>query len=84
MRLIGIQIFENTLPAIRKSLTEVWYPFIRCKNTPDERGGVLSEVDENMVCPDWFYHVDDRLPEINVSVIVGKNGAGKSSLLDIM
>ena len=79
MRLIGIQIFDNTLPEIRKSLSEGWYPFIRCKNSPDERGGVLPEVDEDMVCPAGFYHVDDRLPKINVSVIVGKNGAGKST-----
>lgn len=76
---MGIQIFDNTLSAIRKSLTEGWYPFIRCKNPSDERGDVLPEVGEDIVCPASFFHVDDRLQEINVNVVMRKDGAGKSS-----
>lgn len=31
LRLIGIQIFENTLNNVRKALEPGWYPFIKCK-----------------------------------------------------
>ena len=84
MRLIGIQIFDNTLPAIRKSLTDGWYPFIKCKCAPNTEGTIFPKIDEDALCPSNFYHIDERLPEVNVSVIVGKNGTGKSTLLDIM
>ena len=84
MRLIGIQIFENTLQEIRKSLYNGWYPFLKCKHDPNMDGTDLPEVDEDAVCPSDFYRIDGRLPEVNVSVIVGKNGTGKSSLLDIL
>lgn len=42
MRLIGIQIFDNTLPEIRKSLYNVWYPFLKCKHALGTGGQVLS------------------------------------------
>ena len=84
MRLIGIQIFDNTLQEIRKSLYNGWYPFLKCKHDPNMDGTDLPEVDEDAVCPSDFYRIDERLPEVNVSVVVGKNGTGKSSLLDIL
>lgn len=84
MRLIGIQIFDNTLPEIRKSLYNVWYPFLKCKHAPNTDGSDFPEVDEDVVCPSDFFRIDERLPEVNVSVVVGKNGTGKSSLLDIL
>ena len=84
MRLIGIQIFDNTLPEIRKSLYNVWYPFLKCKHAPNTDGSDFPEVDEDAVCPSDFFRIDERLPEVNVSVVVGKNGTGKSSLLDIL
>lgn len=31
LRLIGIQIFEDTLSDVRKALEPGWYPLIKCK-----------------------------------------------------
>ena len=33
LRLIEIQIFEDTSKTVRKSLNPGWYPFIKCENT---------------------------------------------------
>lgn len=59
MRLIGIQIFDNTLPAIRKSLTDGWYPFIKSKCAPNTEGTFFPDVDDESVCPPDFYHIDE-------------------------
>lgn len=84
MRLIGIQLYKKTLPAISKSLAPGWYPFLKCKKDIGTSKRKRPKIDEEVVCPKDFYRTDERLPEINVTAIVGKNGTGKSSLLDIM
>ncbi len=85
LRLIGVQIFEKTMKEVRKNLTPGWYRFIKCKND-DEIGtsrDVYPLVAED-VCPQDYYTIDENLPRISISAIAGKNGSGKSSLIDIV
>lgn len=86
LRLIGIQIYEGTHENVRKVLMPGWYPFIKCKNT-DKMG--TSKTTLPLVaddgCPQDYYWIDKkRLPRISISAIAGKNGSGKSSLVEIL
>lgn len=85
LRLIGIQIFEETPETVRKSLAPGWYPFIMCDNsgeigTSKDKYPHVSEKG----CPQDYYTIDDNLPRISVSAIAGKNGSGKSTLIDAL
>lgn len=83
LRLIGIQIFENTLNNVRKALEPGWYPFIKCKQDIGSAKDLYPEVSDDG-CPQDYYRINEDLPRISISAIVGKNGSGKSSLLDIL
>ena len=86
LRLIGIQIFEGTHKNVRKVLEEGWYPFVKCENS--RYIGVEKEVYPIVAedgCPQDYYWIDKkRLPRISISAIAGKNGSGKSSLVEIL
>lgn len=83
LRLIGIQIFEETKQHIRKTLSAGWYPFV--KTTEDiGRDKRKRPVIDKEVCPQGFYDIEEGLPRITITAIAGKNGSGKSSLLDIL
>ena len=68
LRLIGIQIFEETKPHIRKSLHPGWYPFI---NTKEEIGTDKHKrpVVDTDVCPLGFYNIEEGLPRITITAI---------------
>ena len=83
LRLIGLQIFDGTSKAVRKSLAPGWYPFISCKKDIGLKKNVYPEVADD-ICPTDFYKINEDLPRISVSAIAGKNGCGKSTLLDII
>lgn len=83
LRLIGIQIFEDTLSGVRKSLEAGWYPFMKCQEIIGTSRNQYPKVD-NEVCPKAFYEIAEGLPRITITAIAGKNGAGKSTLLDIL
>lgn len=83
MRLIGIHIDQKNIhPFIRKSLKDEWYPFCRGIAYPIQKQNVMDSLDETM---DGLYQVRSTSKiKVSISCIVGKNGSGKSSLLDLM
>lgn len=81
--LVGEKKFENDLREARHDSVmkvlhpDVWYWL--------EKGYVYSEgkvVATNNVLPNDFY--SERCPNISISAIVGENGMGKSSLLELL
>lgn len=83
LRLIGIQLFSETEPQISKSLDPGWYPFVQTKEdigTNRQKRPIVSED----VCPHDFYNIEEGLPRITITALVGKNGSGKSTMLEIL
>lgn len=72
---------------VAENLRAGWYPFGNYKE-PGSNGYVeLTESDEKLrkEVNSKLYHLEgDNTPEINVCCIAGRNGSGKSSLLDLM
>lgn len=82
-RIIGVQIFDGTSASVHRILTPGWYPLIKCK---EDIGTTESfPVVDDDVCPLNFYQRKDvSMPTVSISAIVGKNGSGKTSLVDII
>lgn len=78
MRIIGLYLHEMH-HAIIKTLQPGWYPFGHYQK-PDGNGWISIKEDSELKNQIYTQH---RLPQINVSAIVGMNGSGKSSLLDV-
>lgn len=88
MQLIGIQILKGTTSQVRKVLDFGWYPFIRCK----EDIGVTDKwpIVDDSILPRDFFNLHDtsndikEIPYVSISAIVGKNGTGKTTLINIL
>lgn len=80
MRLIGLKI-ERMDPSIQKVLKPGWYPFGNYKE-PDMDGYIhvepITHTEKNL------YRLRNYQPEVSVSCVVGMNGAGKSTILEIL
>ena len=91
MRLIGIKL-ESCDPLVGKILKEnTWYPFGEYYEPTENNGWEWRSPEQKQkeeACTQMYKSVvvgedlNDRL-DITVNCIVGKNGSGKSSLLDI-
>lgn len=82
MKIVGVQILPGTDSGIRKSLNLGWYPLVKCTNDlalDDKAIPIMKDA-----YPEEYYKIDKDLPNISVCAIVGKNGSGKSSLLEII
>ena len=81
MHIIGIQIEEGCETEVIKNLGPGWYPF----------GDYVKPTKENQYRwrngseqSDRLYQIIPNLPTISVSCIVGKNGSGKTTIIDIL
>ena len=81
MKLLGINIHKEGA-IVNKILKPGWYPFGAFEKPED--GGYVNQKDiiPEEICN--IYTTSENGPEISVNAIVGKNGAGKSSLIEIM
>lgn len=72
---------------VAKNLRADWYPFGNYKKPVSDGYVELTESDEQRrkELNNKLYHLEgDKTPGINVCCIAGRNGSGKSSLLDLM
>lgn len=89
MRLIGIKIIDGDKRILKNLIKDSWYPFGNYIEPKEENGWEwkskqINDDEEN--CRALYRSLannPDSSLDITVNCIVGKNGSGKSSLLDI-
>lgn len=82
MRIIGLHISSQTNKSHLRALTPRWYPFISSK-APKDFNPISGPLTDDKI-PSSFFKIFSNLPDINISCVVGYNGAGKSSLIEIV
>ena len=81
-KLIALKVGKDCHEDIRKNLkTEEWYFFDQ--DYQEDANGKIERKSKRV--PDNFYQLSNyKGPAINIHAIVGKNGCGKSTLIDIV
>lgn len=80
MKLIGLNILHNTIKKHMRCLRPGWYPFIA-----SAVNGVNNIQSPTIIdYPENFFKRNENDVDINISAIVGKNGMGKSSLIELV
>lgn len=81
MYILGIELIDGDSFVI-KNLKKGWYPFFNCaelSESPKDKKNISIET------PDNFYKFDSNdCSKIMFSCVLGENGAGKSSLFEIL
>lgn len=82
-KILAVRILPGCISHIRKVLyVDRWYLFYKDYEVTQD-GKWLKPKDIKTV-PTNFYRVADSAPNISISAIVGKNGDGKSSLIELI
>lgn len=80
MRLIGINISPKTSDKHLKCLSPGWYPFV--SSSVKEYNSLIYPNVESV--PSDFFKINGNDDvDVNISAVVGKNGMGKSSLIEL-
>lgn len=80
MKIIGIRIDKGANVVI-KNLSPGWYPFGNY-NEPDINEAYQEPQWEDVI--NQVYQIYPKLPSISISCIVGKNGAGKTTMIEVV
>ena len=82
-QLIAIRPLQGCYEYIRKCLKEdVFYYF--CDQYEISKDGIISRNRESKAIPDNLFSINGGHAHINLTAIVGKNGDGKSSIVELM
>ena len=82
-KILAVKILPGCVSHIRKVLYEDrWYLFY--KDYEVTQDGKWLKLKDKKTVPNDFYRVTDTAPTISISAIVGKNGDGKSSLIELI
>lgn len=80
MKLIGINILPQTAKKHLRCLRPDWYPFVSSR----VKGNGAIAHESIIGYPNGFFSIRrEEDVEVNISAIVGKNGTGKSSLIEL-
>lgn len=82
LKIIAIRPLKGCAPHILKRLEENRFYYL-CNGYKISEDGSI-EIIEKDILDDNFFQLEDDKPHINISAIVGKNGDGKSSLIELM
>lgn len=85
--IIAVRVLKGCEPYIRKILKEDTTYFLRNEYEYDDETGSVRKKQDAKGVPDSFFCVNSENTDslkINISAIVGKNGDGKSSLVELV
>ncbi len=81
MHILGIELIDGN-PFVIKNLEKGWYPFFYCSDL-DKPPKDKEEI--SIKTPDDFYLFDNNdCCKVMFSCVLGENGAGKSSLFEVL
>lgn len=80
MRIIGIDIRKGSTAVIH-NLKKGWYPFGQYEKPSLNRQYAKQGWEKPI---EGLYQIYKRMPEVTVCAIVGNNGSGKSTIIDIL
>lgn len=86
LKLIAINILEGCSNHIKKNL-EVNNPYVFHKGynlqTPNQKSQFIVVPTNNNLKDNFFSYTESNSPTLTITAIVGKNGSGKSAIIDI-